>query len=528
MLREKGLTSAKRQLITSVNEYGTEGITFCASDRLSLFTCPEEQTIEKYRRTPIAGEAPRTITIRLQEKTNLQVDDINLLPAFELPLANTTFQTGQDSLMYASRWKQADDDSINCIWKESGISSTQCITLPTLDMKRYGNVRYNLVETQSIAESRGANHYSAITMPLVQLSKPRQILASRGNVISRVSSDESLEEGVPASTELELAVAAYLEDQEGTSGPLAVWALVVPRECDTSLVARLCEHEKSFKDTTRTSVSSSHIAFMPSVLIERGATLRRVLSGGGGWGVKAGLLSLDPDTSHGVSPMESSRLLDLDEDLTTGTMFKSIARSGDLIVFYAAPDTSLFEITRDESITAPPIESSIELGVIPSTIDDIPDAPTNVSADTTDGTNVKFRPNHFGILSETGMSIAGASNQDRPLEMKTKLDVPFTRFSCRATFRAAPTHSKTYSNDKEPSPRTSPNVQIAPVVRKTSSQRTFEIESVRRGSFHHPIEPMSRLNGKQQVSQEVNTPIPSSGDQETKGRSINQILRSSS
>ena len=82
----------------------------------------------------------------------------------------------------------------------------------------------------------------------------------------------------------------------------------------------------------------------------KGCQLRKVLSGGGGWGVKQGLLSLDPDADYEYLLTEpqatkstgledlylaNHRMTDIqDDENQSKKMFEDIIKPGDTITFF--------------------------------------------------------------------------------------------------------------------------------------------------------------------------------------------------
>jgi hypothetical protein len=102
-----------------------------------------------------------------------------------------------------------------------------------------------------------------------------------GNILRRISkpADGESNKPIPAASELEKDLPKYAEDNNLTGQRLSVWALVEPPHA---------------ADETKTSLSSQDYV---TSAIQKGSRIHRVISGGGGWGKKQGLLSLDPETS---------------------------------------------------------------------------------------------------------------------------------------------------------------------------------------------------------------------------------------
>lgn len=105
-------------------------------------------------------------------------------------------------------------------------------------------------------------------LPLKSLTSPRRIAAGMGNILKQLETEAGTLEG--ASRELEKAIPEYAEslpdDTYSKLGRIQVFA-------------RLTPHPPTADE---------------GIFSAPGARIHRVLSGGGGWGSKAGLLSLDP------------------------------------------------------------------------------------------------------------------------------------------------------------------------------------------------------------------------------------------
>lgn len=109
---------------------------------------------------------------------------------------------------------------------------------------------------------------SRITLPLVPVTPARRIVAGLGNILRQVDVDGR---PTPASKELEEAIPLLLARRANKrAAVVGVWAVVYPSE----------------------PVATGDV----EAVLARGGHVRKVLSGGGGWGAKQGLLSLDPET----------------------------------------------------------------------------------------------------------------------------------------------------------------------------------------------------------------------------------------
>lgn len=155
------------------------------------------------------------------------------------------------------------------------------------------------------------------------------------------------------------------------------------------------------------------------------------MSGGGGWGAKQGLLSLDPQTTYTEIP--EARF-----DFSQGTMAEqqasalgNLAQEGAFIQFFAAYDKHIQgEPVRFDHVAT---RGSIVLGSVPSTVDDI--APSQTLVAPPEGEKLyHLKSGHFGFVSESGVFVHHGfkkpnvgSNPDPlhvPSEHFTKIDLP--------------------------------------------------------------------------------------------------------
>jgi hypothetical protein len=179
-----------------------------------------------------------------------------------------------------------------------------------------------------------------------------------------------------------------------------------------------------------------------SKALTEGARLHRVLSGGGGWGQKAGLLSLDPvPASEVADPLESGdipRMINDPEDFAS--TLTPVVRNGDSIQFFISPKSDLAEEAGKfdsydmfRPLLRPKAESQPlgwELGMIPSTMDSIPgESWQHVS---TEQNQVNCFWGGFGALTEGGMTLTrhvkGSGDKAGLVPNTTTVDVPFSRF----------------------------------------------------------------------------------------------------
>ena len=218
---------------------------------------------------------------------------------FTLPLANTLFHTGsRTTIMYiparenqipvtieaaegvspreVEEFAQAQQD-IKEAWEELGelmklVGQRSGVVPPTEDSEK-DCVGIILPSTHFPVDTKVDAH-----LPLKQLTFPRRIEAGMGNILKQTSSETDTPQG--ASRELEKAVLDYISS---SSTP--------PLSEKLSIFARLTPHSPTAHENLFTAP---------------GARIHRVLSGGGGWGNKAGLLSLDPQSETQVQGFSDS------------------------------------------------------------------------------------------------------------------------------------------------------------------------------------------------------------------------------
>ncbi|KAH7170617.1 hypothetical protein EDB81DRAFT_776176 [Dactylonectria macrodidyma] len=199
-------------------------------------------------------------------------------PHLTLPLANTTFLNHRTSTLLASRFDLSQEsprlsERVEKHWQQ--------ITLPLEE------------QLQSVKDL-------GLWAPLVPLTRSRVVTESFGNIVRRVNLNN---ESTPASNELEPAV-DELHDRKSylvKQSTMGVWAMIMPpvysqsgnisSEIDPDPAATYDENHSA---SDLMSATSSRIR----ELYGQGGRLYQILSGGGGWGVKKGLLSLDPQRTH--------------------------------------------------------------------------------------------------------------------------------------------------------------------------------------------------------------------------------------
>ncbi|ERF76885.1 hypothetical protein EPUS_02596 [Endocarpon pusillum Z07020] len=363
--------------------------------------------------------------------------------------ANTIFLNGLQSTMFVESWVL--DDKV-----ESG---------PTFS-RDTAREHVNRFSMNHLAEA------STLTVPLKRLTETREISMCMGNIISKLVS-KSEAESMSASLELEEKVSAFMRSNDATGGTLSVYALIIPKASDHKryeegpvVPTEFLGYHKSVESTDTTDEKQGVLDSI-RLAISKGAHLHKVTSGGGGWGKKQGLLSLEPAFDHQGSGFSSTQAFeDVKDRLDKGEPIwgqhtPEIARPGDLVEFYGFFLSNKEEeaLIRKESLrTALKVSdlqqwsaqewakqevSSVVWGVIP------PQDSNSASSFSPFGNNLVAVPNHFGMLSEKGMvlqrldrgSDKRALGQSAATSVRmssiSRIDVPHTSLTYSIPTRAA-------------------------------------------------------------------------------------------
>ncbi|MCJ1479267.1 hypothetical protein MMC13_007952 [Lambiella insularis] len=290
----------------------------------------------------------------------------------ELALANTLFQTGRSSTITVQRWL--------CKWKESGKRS-------------FVQIRHNAAQQHVLnlclgELSQGKNRNSkeiaecCIQLPsFCELTPPRVVSEAMGNIVRRLHSSSLTDPAMSASEELERSLISWTDSAENM---YEIWARVTPQERWSGLP----------------QVGLPQMLGLPSKF-EEGSRLHRVLSGGGGWGNKQGLISLDPDSC--VSRPFARDTFGDGEDFEAEQRkaLGEVVKPGDVIQFYAFKQLNSPQSRVQKTGTRVGNPCSITFGSIQSQKDAIPSEPTRNEA----SLDPLVIQGHFGALSETGISL---------------------------------------------------------------------------------------------------------------------------
>ena len=428
-----------------INDVGSEGLAFAITT-----ATPEAQdgaemlssTNTDYdRRSPIAS-ANKLGTVKIQLDPSIKPRKVSLSKAGEdtvdrsyhgysiqIPLVNTVFHNGLPTTLLHDRYSiDASSGLRTRIWARKLQHHTFSVPIrPPADRMILASV----------------------SLPLVPLTLARPVAACMGNIIRLLRLDNGVDENsaetILASQELEKAVSAYLAARNMPPQTVTVWAFVTPGPTsDTSRgifakkyfqYSRLTPPETFWKDGA--SAWLGHSVDDLEARLRNGAKFCRIMSGGGGWGKKAGLLSLDPDTNYdSTTTLEEPSFFDsLGLDSEHSSPLNEVARVGDYVQFFIVPPTDNRLYTDGEQTARQHRQDhwhSFDFGVIPSTVD-------TLRADEISSSNENASPvlrvyrNHFGALSEGGMAVETHEYKRQEPDVclkstQSKIDAPFSRF----------------------------------------------------------------------------------------------------
>lgn len=429
-----------------VNDKGHEGLAYYASPTGDLFdmrvtplpssSSPLDEVLRGSSRDVSNHTSQNIPTLSF----SLFTRDGSLGSKITVPTANTVFQIGSPSLAFISRLVRRSTalevSARNELPSQSAQVSIAC-HMP-LDSRRMEKVNDTICGTK-------------LALPLHPLVPMQSIKTTMGNIISKVSPNrvdrsEDPQPGivVPASQEVESAVSRYT-DLDCTGGlHFPVWALILPsqmfqRDRSRDFAHRLLQLWNAAKTEMH---EAGRFHRLPANLIWKGARLHQVLSGGGGWGQKAGLISLAPERDLDRDGQQAHFDPDQDTKASRDAILQSVATEGDQVLFFAAPPMPPREGVSSKPAPKAQTHSlpeehldSFEFGTIPSSIDEL--APTTDQQEPADGSSkIETFLNHFGVLSEGGMALFRPPIREQPLPVHTRLDVPYSRFSYQRARRS--------------------------------------------------------------------------------------------
>ncbi|ETS87528.1 hypothetical protein PFICI_01356 [Pestalotiopsis fici W106-1] len=251
-----------------------------------------------------------------------------------IPMANTIFQNGRRSTLFATRYERS--------------ASSGRFEATLMQDKAHQDIE---------VVTDGGPRFTP-QLPLIPLTPPREIVAGLGNIVRQVLVDGRPQ---PASKELEDLIPRFLAQRQ-KSHAVGVWAVVVPphvvkRDNAFASIQPYSEHYENFESEKKMVEMNWECL---SRIGKHGLRIHKILSGGGGWGVKQGLLSLDPETSYSAPEQEgiddfirafeaqyemkldsNKALADQDQTTTTTSSSSSdIVSPGSYLIFCAQADVA--------------------------------------------------------------------------------------------------------------------------------------------------------------------------------------------
>lgn len=411
------LSKRSRAFSPPVSETGYEGLAYtCLRNKQDSIELPSSAVAEK--------GAISFVAIEGTEEKGFFTDTL------QVPLANTVFQTGSPTTMHFTSWQAVPQSN------ELKLTSKTQLSNHGIKLHRGGS-------TTRLS--------SALAVPLVPLTQPRQVHASMGNILRQVVGPDG--KPMTASQELEQVVPQYFKSRGDPQQATSVWALVIPNDVtqqvleDTAHLLKNAQVDHSHEepaDLPQSSRWEKMWASTPPIwntiiqsALTKGARLHRVLSGGGGWGKKAGLLSLDPVANSTESEV-NARFDSVHDPEELSSALQQVAQENEFIQFFISPsvlkpngdnaDAQVAELQELENINTP---WHWELGTVPSTVDSLEE--NTWQRQSSDSKECFVFKHSFGALSEGALSL----RREFKLKLEdpvsavssTKVDVPFSRFS---------------------------------------------------------------------------------------------------
>ncbi|KAI2777351.1 hypothetical protein F4815DRAFT_297704 [Daldinia loculata] len=315
-----------------------------------------------------------------------------------LPLANTIFQNGRRSTLIASRWQRDEEVSM---------------------------ARTNIEEKQHqrICLRAASEGHIKPFLPLLPLTPPRKIVAGLGNIVRQVEVNGTT---TPASKELESLIPKVFDtrserDKSYSPGPIGVWCWVIPPDVmeKHNLLGLKVFEAKLSQSEAELSLEAMDVF---SELLSSGCRLHKILSGGGGWGLKQGLLSLDPETSYSLPDQDDVEMfIRAFHERNNPNSSEGLVTPGSYLMFCIEPHWTKKEIELSQKITP-----TTAIGVVENS-DQEPD-----SASLSD--KVDIIDSHFGVVSKTGVFLKATNlphaseTTKQPQSFTTKVDLPRASF----------------------------------------------------------------------------------------------------
>ncbi|KAK7969914.1 hypothetical protein PG988_008987 [Apiospora saccharicola] len=348
------------------------------------------------------GDPDKASAVEFTEHEAQITDGQDCRPHVTLPLANTLFQNGRRSTLFASRWSTPSN-------------AGRQMELQRMEEKSH----------QKVCCWRGMKGLTT-RIPLMPLAPPRKIVAGLGNIVRQIEIDGVVS---PASKELEMLIPQIFEKRASRAGeldqapsPIGVWAWVLP--------ARVMERAHFVPEfrtyQTNQNAEEWRLDFDArdsyEGLLNNECRIHKILSGGGGWGAKQGLLSLDPETTYAAPEQDDiDMFIKAFEERNSASepSSKGIVTPGLYIMFCAEPQHVIND-DNDSFSSVDPAGSRLTLAVAPRN-EDLPQGFEGAGAKN-EKTEVDVVSGYFGAASSTGLYL----NNDPLLSFTTKIDAPYS------------------------------------------------------------------------------------------------------
>ena len=258
---------------------GSEGISFrlSESDRSESWEMIVPETSSLGTLSFVFNAQKRNLAAK-HDTTSLQN-----VHAVQIPLASTLFSHETEWRLLTETWGFDEE-----------------IGLYRRHYEELSNAQINVRNVRSDTARIAAN-------PIYETLTPfRVVVEAMGNVVRSLKNADGPSDTFPASAELEAAVARQLLPRQEAGKTFQIWAVVAPQQTSQPVIrkdAALGEH------------------------ILNGQRLHRVTGGGGGWGSRKGLISLEQ-----LDPHVSRDKLEADTQIP---LLETIAQEGDLVSFVA-------------------------------------------------------------------------------------------------------------------------------------------------------------------------------------------------
>ena len=272
------------------------------SQGISIYSVPSRSEANRLRRILFSDLATETATASHRSgaitfathKYAGSFDDYEYGTNYKvmLPLANTIFQNGKEFTLLGQIWKIETEEN---------------------GLQQFSRLKSKDLLYKHIDLHPSEDHHNLQKMcysNIVPLTPFRAVSGCMGNVVSTFASSTG-GGTTPASEELEKGLPIFLKDTRPKH--YEVWAQIVPRELWRPYKKRTYQRGDLGMDFTAL-----------------GHRFHRILSGGGGWGHRRGLIALEPDSGFDATPENTDQEPELFDN-----PLPEVARARDRVRFVA-------------------------------------------------------------------------------------------------------------------------------------------------------------------------------------------------